>query len=56
MYANHSVQDGTAKQREAMLDLNEEVERLHYEFQLRMTGENGVVPCYLNIFNALDTW
>jgi len=39
-----------------MLKMNEDIEKLHHYFQLRMTGENGLVKSYINLINTLDTW
>ena len=57
IFANHPVQDGGLHvQHAAMLELKTKVERLHTEFKLRMSGENGIAKGIIQFINALDTW
>ena len=56
VYNMHPTHDGTVQQRSAMLKLSKKIEKLHYQFQLRMTGENGLANGYISFINALDTW
>ena len=57
IFANHPVQDGDAHvQHNAMLALNRKVEKLHNEFKLRMSGENGIAKNIIHFINTLDTW
>ena len=56
VYNMHPTHDGTVQQRSTMLKLNKKVEKLHYQFQLRMNGENGLANGYISFINALDTW
>ena len=57
IFHNHPTTDSCSHpQHVAMMELNTKVEKLHSDFKLRMSGENGVAKIFIQILNNLDTW
>lgn len=57
IFCNHPSQDGSwHAQHNAMMSLNKNVEELHKNFKLRMSGENGLARHFIHFVNHLDTW
>lgn len=57
IFNNHPTNDlGNHPQHVQMMELNSKVNKLHNDFKLRMSGENGVSKIFIQIQNNLDTW
>lgn len=57
IFCNHPSQDGSwHAQHNAMMSLNKNVEELHKNFKLRVSGENGLARHFIHFVNHLDTW
>ena len=57
IFRNHPTNEGLAHpQHITMIELNKNVEKLHNDFKLRMTGENGVMKIFITFLNNLDIW
>lgn len=53
----HQADDGTRwPQHEIMLQLNQEVDRLHQQYHVRVIGENGVAKGIIDLVNPIETW
>ena len=56
IFRRHPTRDGSRKpEHEVMLTLNRNVEQVHRQFKLRMTGENGLAKGLIYFLNVLDT-
>ncbi len=56
IFRRHPTSDGSEKpERQMMSSLNHDVEKLHKEFRLRMTGENGLAKGLIHFINVFDS-
>ncbi|XP_020618075.1 axonemal dynein light chain domain-containing protein 1-like [Orbicella faveolata] len=57
VFSRHQADDGTRwPQHEIMLQLNQEVDRLHQQYHVRVIGENGVAKGIIDLVNPIETW
>ena len=57
VFSRHEADDGTRwPQHEVMSQLNQEVDRLHQQYHVRIIGENGVAKGIIDLVNPIETW
>lgn len=57
VFSRHEADDGTRwLQHEVMSQLNQEVDRLHQQYHVRIIGENGVAKGIIDLVNPIETW
>lgn len=57
VFSRHEAAGGTRwPQHEVMSLLNQEVDRLHQQYHVRIIGENGVAKGIIDLVNPIETW
>ena len=55
IFRRHSIENQSKhRQHTEMLSLNQDVDHVHEQFKLRMTGENGLAKGLIHFINVLD--
>ena len=56
VFRRHEESGLNTKYNSEMSQINQQVEKLHQQFQIRANGENGVAKRLIDLSNPMETW
>ena len=56
MFRRHPQNGRNVEYNKEMSKINQQVEKLHQQFQIRASGENGVAKGLINMSNPMESW